>query len=278
MERGLALRQVRAVVLCTALACSSLYAQGKANQSANSGTMDEYPDLVELDAFGGCSIFGAVVDGIGEKLVNGGTAGGRVTLNFSKYLGVELGYNFMINNVELSNPLSPGLPTTYNFYNFGDQIHYPALNLVANLKPRGSRVQPYLTVGVGPAIFNPTAAAEAHARLVDPTYHSANLKDNLQVALNYGGGVKFHLSEHFGLRLDVRGFWFATRRSGCRITTTAESSSSEGNASMVFRRLSELCFIWDAAISRRRLRASPQLHFRRPPSPARKELFVWANR
>jgi|SRR5579884_3419442 len=205
MEGRLAIRQAQAVILCTAIACSLLNAQNKANSSGNSRVADEYPDLVELDPFGGCSFFGQVNKGLGEKLANGGTAGGRATWNFSKYVGLELGYNFMVNNVRLITPISPGLPS----YTFGNQIQYVALNPVFNLTPRGSRVQPYLTIGVGAAQFNPTSAAERHARLpaVNAVYHSGNLDDNLQVALNYGGGIKFHLSEHFGLRFDARGFW-----------------------------------------------------------------------
>jgi opacity protein-like surface antigen len=182
-----------------------MYAQDKNKQSDNAKQLDEYPDIVELDPFGGCSIFGAVNSGLIEKFVNGGTAGGRVAYNFSKYVGLEVGYNFMVNNVRLVTPIRPGLPS----YGFGDQIQYVALNPVFNFTPRGSRVQPYVTVGVGPAQFNPTKTAKQHAELpaVNAVYHSANLSDNLQVGLNYGGGVKFHLSEHFGLRLDARGFW-----------------------------------------------------------------------
>ena len=36
-------------------------------------------------------------------------------------------------------------------------------------------------------------------------YSAKSLNDNLQVGFNYGGGVKFHMSDHFGLRLDLRG-------------------------------------------------------------------------
>src|SRR6185437_6739708 len=84
-----------------------------------------------------------------------------------------------------------------------------ALNPVFNLTPRGSRFQPYLTVGVGAAQFTPTGNAKKIARdpAMDAVYHSANLNDNLQPALNYGGGVKWHISPHVGLRADVRGFW-----------------------------------------------------------------------
>lgn len=166
---------------------------------------EELPGIFEVDAFGGVSLFGEVDKGLREKLVNGGTAGGRFAWNPTRHLGLEFSYNFMVNNVRLVTPVAPGLPS----YDFGNQIHYPALNLVYNLKPRGSRFQPYLTVGGGAAQFTPTEKAKRIARdpAVDAVFHSANLNDNLQVALNYGGGVKFHLSEHVGLRFDARGFW-----------------------------------------------------------------------
>ena len=87
-------------------------------------------------------------------------------------------------------------------------IWYLAFNPVFHFTPKGSRVRPYVTVGVGAAQFTPTSDAKSIARnpATNAIYRSANLNDNLQVALNYGGGIKFHLSDHFGLRLDARGF------------------------------------------------------------------------
>ena len=202
MNGGLAFRQVRGVILCTFITCSSLFAQSTTKKS-DSSTEDQFPDLIELCAFGGGSFFGQVSQGLGEKLADGGTAGGRVAFNFSKHVGLEVGYNFMVNNVRLLTPIKPGYPN----FNFGNQIQYVALNPVFDLRPRGSRVQPYLTAGVGVAEFNPTKEAEQYARAVNATYLSGNLNNTLQVAVNYGGGIKFHLSDHFGLRLDARGFW-----------------------------------------------------------------------
>jgi hypothetical protein len=193
--------------LCLAVAASAQAVSGASNAktAAKADAGDDYPDIIELDAFGGVSIFGEVKSGLGEKLLRGGTAGGRATWNFSQHLGLELSYNFMVNNVRLVTPIAPGLPS----YNFGQQIYYPALNLVYNFTRRGSRFQPYVTVGGGGAQFTPTSKAEAYARdpAVNAVYGSAGLNDNLQAALNYGGGIKFHLSEHLGLRFDARGFW-----------------------------------------------------------------------
>ncbi len=200
------------VLAPSALFCLAIAAAGQNVSSGSSAkaaekvnVADEYPDIIELDAFGGVSMFGEVKGGLGEKLLTGGIAGGRATWNFSEHLGLELSYNFMVNNVRLVTPIAPGLPS----YNFGQQIYYPALNLIYNFTRRGSRFQPYVTIGGGGAQFTPTSKAEAYARdpAVNAIYGSGGLNDNLQVALNYGGGIKFHLSDHLGLRFDARGFW-----------------------------------------------------------------------
>ncbi|MGA8027342.1 MAG: outer membrane beta-barrel protein, partial [Bryobacteraceae bacterium] len=188
---------------CASGFCTSAYAQGTNNTSK--GSTDEYPDVIELDPFGGVSLIGQVNRGLDEQFIKGGTGGGRVTYNISNHIGIEASYNFTINNVRLVTPIAPGLPS----YDFHEEIHYPALNVVFNLKPRGSKVQPYLIAGVGPIFFKPHQHYEQIARepAVDAIYHSANLGENTQVAFNYGGGIKFHLSEHLGLRFDARGFY-----------------------------------------------------------------------
>jgi hypothetical protein len=162
------------------------------------------PDDVELDAFGGVSIFGQVNRGLDTKQVTGGAWGGRVGANVSNYVGLELMFEYMVNNEHFLTPISAGLPT----YSFGNRNYLLALNPVFHFTPKGSRVRPYVTVGVGAAQFTPTDAAKRIARdpAVYTVYGSQNLNDNLQVALNYGGGIKFHVSDHLGFRLDARGW------------------------------------------------------------------------
>ena len=190
----------------------SAYAQNTSNTTTPSakaakpsGGEDEYPDLVEIDPFGGVSIYGDVLRGLDTHTADGGVAGIRVAVNPYKYLGLELFFDYANANVEFREPSAPGLPT----YSFGAHNYAFALNPIIDLRPRGSRVQPYLTVGVGGTQFTPTSTAKSLARnsFNNSTYFSGNLNDNLQVVLNYGGGVKFHLSDHLGLRLDARGFW-----------------------------------------------------------------------
>jgi outer membrane protein W len=162
------------------------------------------PDAVEIDPFGGVSLFGQVNRGLDTKQITGGAWGLRVGANVSNYVGLELMGEYMVNNVRFLTPIQPGLPR----YDFGNRNWYLAFNPVFHFTPKGSRVRPYVTVGVGAAQFTPTSDAKSIARnpATNAIYGSANLNDNLQVALNYGGGIKFHLSDHFGLRLDARGF------------------------------------------------------------------------
>jgi outer membrane protein OmpA-like peptidoglycan-associated protein len=174
-------------------------------------TLDEYPDLIEIDPFGGVSTWGQVQRGLTTKLVNGGLGGLRLAYNPSAYLGIELWAEYDVANVEFkqSSGFYPGTTNPLPTYSFGSRNYIFGLNPVINLKPRGSKVQPYLTVGVNGILFSPTDDAVKFARLptTQALYGTGGLGDNLQVGLNYGGGVKFHLSDHLGLRVDARGFW-----------------------------------------------------------------------
>ncbi|MBV9302910.1 MAG: PKD domain-containing protein [Acidobacteriaceae bacterium] len=218
MKTRLTVRPISSAILAGALSCCTLaYAQdtSKASNKTNNSSADQYPDIVEIDPFGGVSTYGQVMRGLDTKLVDGGVVGLRLTWNMSRWVGLELMGSWDRANVEFrlssgtyppGNPLAGAPLPAYSFHN---AIYDIALNPVFYLKPRGSKVQPYLTVGVGARQFTPDSDAERFARLptTDALYHSANLNDNLQVAVNYGGGIKFHLSDHFGLRLDARGFW-----------------------------------------------------------------------
>ncbi len=121
----------------------------KSKASASSATADQMPDIVEIDPFGGVSIFGQVNRGLNSKLITGGVVGGRVAWNPSRYVGIEFAYGYSTNNVRLLTPIRPGLPS----YDFGNRINNFTLNPIFNLTPRGSRVQPYVTVGVGAMDF-----------------------------------------------------------------------------------------------------------------------------
>lgn len=213
MENRLKYRPFSSKIMCAAL-CFASAAFGQTsttNPKPASGSGDNLPDLIEIDPFGGIQTFGNVAIGLGEKLVDGGVGGLRIAVNPNPWLGLELWADFSQANVEFgqSSGINPGTGRPLPTYSFGSRNYTFGLNPVFNLKPRGSKIQPYLTVGVDGIQFTPTDTAEGLARnaTTNSLYYSGNLNDNLQVGINYGGGVKFHMTDHFGLRFDVRGLW-----------------------------------------------------------------------
>lgn len=216
MDTRLRIRPLKSAILCGALAVSSVaFAQDATKKTAaTSGGEDQYPDLVEIDPFGGVSTWGQVNQGLTTHLVTGGIAGIRVAVNPAKYFGLEGFFEFSQANVEFRSSTGTYRPgngaltgTPIPAYSFGSRNYTFGLGPVFNLTPRGSRVQPYLTAGVAGIQFTPTSTAKGLARQpsVNSVYLSSNLNDNLQVGVFYGGGLKFHLTDHFGLRIDARG-------------------------------------------------------------------------
>lgn len=208
--------------IATAMAQDTTPAAGAPATKAKTGAVaDEHPDLVEVDAFGGVSLMGASNYGLGERFADGGVFGLGVTFNFARHFGLELWGDYAQNNVTFRTstgvypafyngpyPLVIGTPLPN--YSFGQHAYTFGLDPVFMLRPRGSKVVPYVDAGIGAAQFTPTRTArgEARALLTNQIYYSGNLNDNLQPEVNYGGGIKWHLSDHFGLRLDYRGLIF----------------------------------------------------------------------
>jgi opacity protein-like surface antigen len=221
MKTRLFSKPISSAALVAALCFSSVaYAQGtntNTPKAASGDTQDQYPDLVEIDPFGGISTWGQVMRGLDTKLHDDWLAGGRIAFNPSRWFGIELWMDYDRANVSFRLPSNGGIyPATSPYagaviptYSFQAANWMWGLDPIVNLKPRGSKFQPYLEVGVGGVQFTPDGSAENHARdpVVNSSFYSGNLNDNLQFQVNYGGGVKWHLSDHFGLRLDAKGFW-----------------------------------------------------------------------
>ncbi len=195
----------RSWILAAALLALVL-APGAAGQQAAKPTSggDELPDKVELNGFGGGSFFQGVSGGLGTKLVNGGAFGFRVTENFWRYVGLEQAFTYSANNVRFESPAAPGLPQN----DFGHRIYQYSLNPVFYWTERGSKIRPFLTAGISAMYFAPIDSAKGWARSPLNTHLLAqNLDANLHPAMNYGGGLKWHLTERWGLRFDARGLW-----------------------------------------------------------------------
>jgi hypothetical protein len=184
---------------------------------------EKNPDIFELDAFGGFSLFGQINQSpFMQSFAKGGTAGGRAAYNFSKHFSLEANYNFSVNNARFSN-----LPL-----NFGNQIQSFAVDPVYNFTPRGSRVHPYITAGIGPSWFVPTQKAETHFPA---------LTKSTEFAFNYGGGVKYHLTPHLGLRFDARAVFEQNPTFGIANVPKLHINAFQATAGLVF-------YFWQAHV------------------------------
>ncbi len=210
-------RPITSALLCMTLcSATAVFAQDANTTKATVKTADgedAYPDLWEIDPFGGIQVYKQVNRGLDTKMSNGGVVGGRIAYNPYKYLGLELWMDYSIANVTFAQSaglIPAGLPGAGNpapAYGFGARNWTFGFNPVWNLRPRGSKFQPYLTVGVDGIQFTPTSSAENLASQPSniALYHAQGLNDNLQVGINFGGGVKWHFTDHLGARFDVRG-------------------------------------------------------------------------
>jgi Outer membrane protein beta-barrel domain len=107
---------------------------------------------------------------------------------------------------------------------FGNQIQSFGIDPVYNFTPRGSRIRPYVTAGIGPTWFVPTNKARAQAAV----------NTSAEFAFNYGGGVKYHLSPHLGLRLDARGFFSQNPTFGLVNVPKAHLNGVQATLGLVF--------------------------------------------
>jgi outer membrane protein OmpA-like peptidoglycan-associated protein/opacity protein-like surface antigen len=154
---------------------------------------------VEFGPYGGGSFFSPGFfrsntpnpnTGVGYDFVNGGVLGVRVRENLTEHFGLEQSFTFLGNN----NAQFPGalLGTRLRqFYFNGNLIGYD----------NESRVRPYFSAGVGVSTFSPTDEAKQAAAPLGVPIGSSN-----EFTPNFGGGLKFKLTDHFGLDFSLRDF------------------------------------------------------------------------
>lgn len=118
---------------------------------------------------------------IPATLGKGVRIGARWATNSWVFLGHEFSYAGQRTSLKIGANPSDGMTVQNLYYNF-----------VAHATPSGSRVRPFGTVGVGVSVFFPPGASSFSGG-----------GDN-KFGYNYGGGLKFKLSDRFGLRFDLR--------------------------------------------------------------------------
>lgn len=117
-------------------------------------------------------------------LKSGWRFGFRTTFNTWRYIGQEFGYAY--NRTQLRN-------VTENT-EFGMAIHQGFYNIVFHATSEGSPVRPFAAVG---GHFN---------NYTPPGTSVTSGGGSTKLGFNYGGGVKFRVSNIFGVRFDVRNY------------------------------------------------------------------------
>src|SRR3569623_2128253 len=108
MKIGLRDRPISSAILAMALCIgTAAYAQDVSNTNnnkSNATSGDEFPDIVEIDVFGGVSVYGQVQRGLTTQLVDGGVVGLGVTWNATRRIGLEVWGDWNQANVEFRTP------------------------------------------------------------------------------------------------------------------------------------------------------------------------------
>ncbi len=144
-----------------------------------------------------------------QRTLSGPIAGVRLTEDFSRLWALEQSFTAGRDDVRLGLTPGPGS----RFIDFEASSYTIAINAVLHLKPREDKFRPFLTVGPGYTRFIP----ENENGLFTAGYTGAGLREleeRYGPSVNYGGGVKYNINEHIGLRVDVRGQWSQTSHYG----------------------------------------------------------------
>lgn len=112
--------------------------------------------------------------------------GFRFTVNSSTFLGHEIGYAYNRGKLRLHTTPREEVSTP---------VHQGMYNFLAYATPEGSRVRPFATGGAHFSTFYPPGTGVFSGNGVT------------KFGLNYGGGIKFRVSETLMFRLDVRDYF-----------------------------------------------------------------------
>ncbi len=114
-------------------------------------------------------------------LRNGVRVGARWATNSWTFLGHEFSYAYQRSSLNIGDGQSQGMNVQNIYYNF-----------VAHATPSGMPVRPFVTAGAGVSVYFP------------PGVSSLSGGGDNNFGYNYGGGLKFKLTNTYGLRFDVR--------------------------------------------------------------------------
>ena len=131
----------------------------------------------------------------------GGSLGIELPLKKSTIFGVEFSYGLSQNNLELTNENTN--PVTETSYGLRDSRF--SGDIVLHSPSTFRNIRPYFVVGGEYDRFSPTSAAVSLANRVGFAYAPvAKLSSQGDAGVNFGGGLDYHLTEKWGVRIDVR--------------------------------------------------------------------------
>lgn len=153
----------------------------------------------EIGVTGGYGIFregqlasfgGGESDSTIYEYTDGVRIGARMSFDFRDYFAHEVSYAFQQTKFRVTANTEGNL--TQEVSETSSQIHNYSYNFTAHATPRDTRVRPFVTGGGGITAFIP------------PGYSGFQVRGQSKFGYNYGGGIKFLLSEKYGVRFDVR--------------------------------------------------------------------------
>ena len=135
------------------------------------------------------------------KLDDAIRGGLRLNVYTRGHWGEEFFYSYEPNTAHFSRRTAPpsSLDLDIQVHNLG----ITALYYLSDDETR--RIRPFLSIGIGTAMYRPTGQARAIAR--DPLRGNVqDLNSANEIAMNYGAGFKTKLRSWIGFRMDVRSF------------------------------------------------------------------------
>ena len=160
------------------------------------------PHKYELNVFGGGSFMGNTDNSFNTDVIDGGVLGTSFTWNTGDKWAIEAGLSYYgVNNLSYET-------ATNSRVGLGSRIFQFSVDPVYHFSGRTSRVRPYVSAGLGVNRYYPTRDAAAQVPTIQPPSAAsalAPLDASSKAAFNYGGGIKFRVSDSIGLRFDARG-------------------------------------------------------------------------
>lgn len=131
---------------------------------------------------------------VGLEYASGYLVGFRITENLGEHFGAELEYSFANQPMAFRN-LRPNLPRL----ELDHREHSVVYDVLYYPLPRSSRIRPYALAGIGACFFQIDGDS-----MDDALSQSVSLRNRWKLAGTWGGGVKYFITDKWGVRFDIR--------------------------------------------------------------------------